>query len=232
MKQDYLDAIDQLVKVPEPPFTTQEEADNKEKAFDQAIAKHSLHGPLVVIEDMTSDGTDEYALSGLTSWDAERSEVTDVEYPINDGEITKYHLDAKAYLIYEKPSGKFLIFETTPTSGENFRVTYTTSHTVSDVTDTILAKDVKPLECLVASYYCAILAAAYASNEDDTIKADSVNHASKRREYQKQAEELFRRYGEHMNLLDDKPKPAYGTANWDFDFMNRWDRLTHPNRYR
>jgi hypothetical protein len=96
--------------------------------------------------------------------------------------------------------------------------------------------DDRAVQKLAASLYCRILAGAYAQDQDSTIRADSVDHSSKRREYEAQSQKYRSEYDEHMGIGkkgEEAPvKPACSTLDWDTTHPSGRDWLTHPRRWR
>ena len=73
---------------------------------------------------------------------------------------------------------------------------------------------------LIASKYCLSIAARYSRTSDSTIRADSVDHISRGREFSDRSKEFMRRYREHMGLDKgyEKDHGIFGKfVNWDTD---------------
>lgn len=228
VKSDYIQAIGELV----PGDYSLGEAE-KIKAIDKALVTHSRNKPRKIAEDVTGAGTHEYALASLTYWEDEFSQVKLVEYPVDDNDEDKDYLEEDDWTIYQKPAGYYLHFlNDTPQATETIRVFYTARHTCTDSACTVPSADEEAVQALAASYFCRMLAAKYAQDQDSTIAADSVDHSSKRREYEAQAKAYRKEYNEHMNIDENRPKPACATADWDVVYPTGWDRLTHPKKQR
>jgi len=209
--------------------------DEKDKAIAKAMQIHSKHRPQEVVKDVTGDGGFDYDLSGkLTSWDDDFSRILVIEYPVDDTDDDKNILEVEAWRTYNHPTnGKELHFlEDTPQTTESFRVTYTARHSCTVSACTVAGADEEAVQALAAALFCKILAAYNAQNEDSTIAADSVDHQSKRREYSAMAKSFMDEYNEHMNIQPGKPKPASATGDWDVNYADGRDRLTHPRRRR
>jgi len=227
-RQDYLTAVDQLVQG-EIPLS---EAD-KILAVDLAVREHSKHRPQEIVEDFDGDGGFDYALSDFSDWEDGFSTIRQVEYPVDDDDETPDILEAADWMIYKKPAGKYLRFlSATPGTEEDFRVTYTALHACTDEDCTVETFDELAVQALAAAYFCDMLAVYYAQSQDSTIGADSVDHASKSRDYAARAKRYRKVYQDHMGITDGKPKPACGVQDQDQNYPWGWDRLTHPRRNR
>jgi len=229
---DYTEAIEVLAPG-EHPVDEAKLQTAREKAVARAMDAHSRHKPVVVVEDVDGDGGFDYALSGLASWEDNFSVIRQVEYPVDDDDETPGILEDNEWAIYEKPSGRVLrMVSSTPQTGESIRVTYTARHacTVSDCS--VDAGDEEAVQSLAASFFCRILSAMHAQDQDSTIDADSVDHAGKRREYEALAKTYRGEYYNHMGIKEGRPKPASHTQDQDVDYPWGQDRLTHPRRRR
>jgi len=231
--QDYYRAMGELVPGTHP--VGQEEQLN---AMNSALALHSKHRPREIVEDIIGYGGFDYALSGLEYWSDGFSRVISVEYPVGDTSPEPNMLEeGDDWSIYRKPSGEVLRFlEHTPDTDESIRVTYTARHGFDqDDVCSVAEADDSAVQKLAAALYCRILAAAYAQSQDSTIQADSVDHSSKRREYEAQAKKYREEYDEHMGIGkagDRSLKPACATQDWDISPAGGRGWLTHDNRQR
>ncbi|MHC1726502.1 MAG: hypothetical protein AB9866_10910 [Syntrophobacteraceae bacterium] len=227
---DYQIAIDALVPGVNLPLGEVE----KNVAINNALRLHSKYKPRKIPEDLPGDGGFDYPVSGLALWINDFSIILQVEYPVNDLVVEDNILEESDWQLYEKPAGSVLRFlSDVPQATENMRITYTTTHVFSlDDVATVADVDEGAVQALAASFYCRQIAAAYAQSQDSTIQADSVDHSSKRREYEAQAVRYRSEYDEHMGINKSGPKGASVTGEWDTDYPGGYDRLTHPRRNR
>uniref|UniRef100_A0A6M3K5W8 Uncharacterized protein n=1 Tax=viral metagenome TaxID=1070528 RepID=A0A6M3K5W8_9ZZZZ len=227
-RQEYIEAISYLVPG-EHPIGESEQI----KAVQKAMNKHSRHRPRIVVEDVDGDGGFDYAVSGLTYWEGDFSVVRTVEYPVDDTDEDADILESEDWQIYETPDGKYLRFlNDTPAATEDMRVTYTARHTCTDDACTVADADEEAVQALAASFFCSMLAAAYAQDGDATIQADVVDHGSKADKYRQMAGDYLKEYHDHMNIRDGKPRPASANQDQDVNYPFGYDRLTHPRRER
>lgn len=227
-RQDYITAIGQLVQGEIP----LDEAD-KILAIDMAVKEHSRHRPRIVVEDEDGDGGFDYAITGLAAWADGFSVIKSVEYPVDDTDETPDVLQDDAWMIYEKPAGKYLRFlEDSPPATEDFRVTYTALHTCTDAVCTIKSIDDEAVQTLAAAYFCEMLATYYAQSQDSTIQADSVDHTSKSRDYAARAKIYRKHYFDHLGIEEGQTPAASITRDQDTWPSWRTDRMTHPRKYR
>lgn len=231
-RADYIEAVSELVPG-DHPVTAADLEKLKVKAVSKAMDHHSRQQPRVVVEDMDGDGGFDYAVSGLASWEDGFSVIRQVEYPVDDDDETPDILQHDEWTIYEKPAGEYLRFlNDTPASTEDFRVTYTARHTCTASACTVAAGDHEAVQSLAAHYFCKMLAAAYALDQDSTIGADSVDHGGRSRKYNDLAKQYLSDYNSHMGIVSGKPRAASVTRDQDKDASWAGDRLTHRRRYR
>ena len=229
---DYREAIVDLVPGSHP-LDASDLVDAQTKAVAKAMDAHSKHRPVTVVEDVAGDGGFDYALADLEDWADGFSVVREVEYPVDDTNETPDILDGADWTIYAKPSGEVLRFlNDKPSTDESLRVTYTARHSCNDEGCTVKAGDEEAVQSLAASFYCKILAAAYALDVDSTIAADTVNQGPRHAAFLKLADQYRGEYNDHMGIQAGKPKPAVAIGDQDVTYPGGADRLTHPGRYR
>jgi len=217
-RQDYITAIGSLVGGELP-------LDESEKilAISMAMKDHSKHRPLVVVEDEAGDGGFDYAVSALASWASGFSVIKTVEYPVDDTDETPDILQDDAWMMYEKPAGKFLRFlEDTPTA----------LHVCTDAACTVDDYDQEAVQSLASAHFCNMLSAYYAQTQDNTISADSVDHSSKGREYAARAKVYRTMYFNHIGIKEGQAAAASVTRDQDKKASWASDKLTHNKKYR
>lgn len=208
--------------------------DEQDKAIAKAMAHHSRNKPLTVVEDIAGADTYKYDLSDMALWDDDFSVISQVEYPVDDTDESKNDLDGDDWRIYRDPTnGLELHFLTdSPATGESARVTYTAQYTCTISGCTVPGADEVAVQSLAAGFFCDILAAAHAQNQDSSIAADAVDQQSKRREYAAQAKAFKAEYYDHLGIKPGQPKPASVVQDQDVNLSSGRDRLTHPRRWR
>ncbi len=85
---------------------------------------------------------------------------------------------------------------------------------------------------LAASLCSGALASIYAHASDSTIGADSVDHRSKSQEFSLRAKIQKQTYLNHIGLKEGEIPPASVTMDYDVNYPDGTDRLTHPRRNR
>jgi len=202
-------------------------------AISQAMKEHSRYRPRIVVEDETGDGGFDYAISDLEHWKSGFSVIKTVEYPVDDDDETPDILEDDQWTIYKKPAGDYLRFlEDTPAATESFRVTYTSYHTCTDAACTVEDYDEEAVQALAAGYFCSMLSAYYAQNQDSTIGADVVDHRSKSQEYAARAKACRAMYFAQIGVAEGKTVAASVTRDQDATPSWQGDGLTHRRKYR
>lgn len=227
-QQDYIAAVGDLV----PGDLPLSESDIS-LAVDLALRAHSRHRPRTIVEDFDGDGGFDYAVSGFSDWAEGFSVIRTVEYPVDDDDQTPDMLQDDEWRVYEKPSGKVLRFlENKPTADEDFRVTYTAMHEFEATVATVEAYDEIAVQSLGAAFFCDMVATYFAQSGDSTIDADSVDHASRSREYAARAKAYRKIYFDHIGVKEGMTPAASVTRDQDKDASWGSAKLTHKPKYR
>jgi hypothetical protein len=228
-RQEYIAEVKKLVPGEHHPIGEPEII----KAVQKAVNTHSKHRPRIVPEEVTGDGGFDYDLEDLAAWVDDFSVMRQVEYPVDDDDPDAEILEDDDWEIFAKSTGKCLRFLAyTPETTEQFRVTYTARHTCTDAACTVAESDDEAVQSLAASYFCQMLATAYATDEDSEIGADKVDDLSKSARYGRMMRVYRAEYNDHMGIKDSKPKPASMNQDQDVTYPTGHDRLTHPRRRR
>lgn len=214
-------------------------------AIDRALERYSQDKPRRIYATASGDGST-YEFSVPTGWVEDVSELLEVHYP--DPPATGQRepnviFDASApnepatVRPLKNASGvtKLRFMEDTPVSGtNNVRFVFTGLHSVhaTDATlTTVYGSDEEALAMLAASVACEMVASKYAETKDAALGVDSVDFRSKSTEYAARARQLLKGYQTHMGIgLDEPPRAASGTADWDQAMIHGGDRLIHRRR--
>ena len=229
---DYRDALVDMVPGSHP-LDPVELLNIQTRAVAKAMAAHSKHRPRPVVEDMVGDGGFDYAVSGLADWVDDFSGIRTVECPVDDSQRGNAILDPDDWQIYEKPAGKVLrLLNEKPLASESMRITYTGHHTCDGSDCTVPSADEVAVQSLAAAFYCRMLAAAYALDQDSTVAADTVNQGPRHKAFLDLSAKFEGEYNDHMGIKPGKPKAAISIRDQDVFYPGGGDRLTHPSRYR
>lgn len=189
-----------------------------------AVKRLSRVEPREVVQDIAGDGSFDYDLPA--PYDPAFSTVLLVEYPA--GEREPSYVDKLDWRIYTAPSGAKLRFlADTPAVGETIRVTHTALHELDGDSTTVPEARQDAVVLLGAGISCEALASHYANTGDSLIGADSVDHASKAKEYSGRAKRFIKMADELL------PVPEQGSVRAASDQTSvAEDRgfLTHPER--
>lgn len=219
--EDYITAVGQLVGGSGLPLGEPE----KIFAIDTAVKQYSGHRPREITEDEAGNTTRDYAISLLAYWTEGFSEITKVQYPVDED------LKDDDWQIVRKPAGLYLRLVDSPAASEIMRIFYEALHTCTDDACTIPTYDEAAVQMLAAALFCEMLAAYFAQNQDSTIAADSVDHKSKSAEYQARAKAYRANYFSHLGIKDGENPAASVTKNQNVD-GSYGDRITHSRRFR
>ncbi len=193
-----------------------------------AIERYSKDRPVLKVEDVTSAGGN--ALPLPAGWETDFSDLQNLEYPLD--QVPPRYVSNEDYYQYISPTGKTINLLTTLSDGEQARMTYTITHTLSLTVDTIPLGDREPVCCLAAASLCDQLAGLYSGDSDSTIQADSVNHQSKASEFAKRANALRKRYLNELGIDAKKNVAAGVVVSTRPTNSQGGQRLTHGRKHR
>lgn len=199
-----------------------------------AVDEHSDNRPYVQYQKADGDASDppDYDLPSAFIWDW--SKVLELEYPT--GNNPRSILDPEDWEIwYDGANTKYQLrfLSYAPTAAEDYQLKYTSRHTLSQDTDTIATQDFNAV-CLLSTSYCyRSLAAKFTQTQDSTMTQDVINYRSKGEEYTTLANKFRSLYYDAIGK-SDKPLPdvSIATKDWDSEFANQVDYLTHTKDYR
>jgi len=193
---------------------------------EQSALHFSKDRPRKMLADITGNGTKVYTLTGtITGWVNRFSYFKKIEYPINSD--PKIYLQSDNYSIYESATDteQLVLKNDSPSASQILRVTFTSNHTFTDVTQTIDDQD-KIAFCLLMAFYGAMaLVSDFLKSNRSSLPNDSVDYSQKSRDMQALADSLFKKYSEIVTGKSEAVK-SYGTYIKDFDMTGRYG-----NRY-
>lgn len=224
MLSDYQTLATELVRDDAGRIVTAE----RDRAIQMAVQRYSKDIERLKVEDVVATGTNTLPLPA--AWEAGASELRSLEYPI--GNVPPSYLSAERYSLYQLPASTIIMLRDAVATGATIRASYTITHVVSTVADTIAVKDREPVACWASALLCDQLAAFYSGGSDSTIQADSAPGQSRAQEYSARARALRKRYLDELGI-DDKRNVAAGTVvNLNATDSRGGDRLTHQAGYR
>ncbi|MEJ1353094.1 MAG: hypothetical protein RPU13_13875 [Candidatus Sedimenticola sp. (ex Thyasira tokunagai)] len=197
-----------------------------DQAIGLAVSRYSKDRPYIQVEDVSAEGP--HTLTLPTAWVPGFSEIQELEFPI--GNFPASYINDS--LLYQSPDGEEIRVADSLTVGVQVRVNFSVFHTLTDIADTVPLGDREALASYAAAALCDQLSSHYANSSDSTIQADSVDHASKSREWAGRARALRKRYFDELGV-DDRRNAAAGVVV-DLDMQNSQggDRLFHKGRWR
>jgi hypothetical protein len=209
---------------------------NMDECIQQAVEEHSNYRPYIQSDDISGDGSDppDYALHAdfFVDW----SKVLMLEYPT--GNNPRSLLDPEDWEIYYNGTAwRVRFLSSAPATGETARMLFTSLHTLTQDTDTLISTGRKndfAAVCILSAAYCYdSLAAKFTQTQDPTMNQDVINYRTKGEEYNTLCNKMRKRYFALIGK-SDKPQPeiAVATKDWDSEFAGQVDYLTHPKTYR
>lgn len=225
MLSDYQTLVIDLVRDDAGKVVTAE----RDRAIALAVARYTKDRARGKVEDVTP--TDANTIPLPSAWETDVSELVSLEHPI--GDVPPTYLLAERYYLYKGPSSTVIkAIDGVAVSTGSVRVSYTISHVLTTIADSIPTEDREPVACFAAAIVCDQLAALYSGNTDSTIQAAAMNNQPKSNEYAARARSLRKRYFDELGV-DDKRNVAAGVVVKleRHDSLGN-DRLTHPRRYR
>jgi hypothetical protein len=200
----------------------------RDRAIQLAVQRYSKDIERVKVEDKVVTNGNTLALP--SAWEADASELRSLEYPI--GMVPPAYLSNERYGLYQNPTAIVIMLLDAVAAGASIRVTYTITHVVSTVADSIPVKDREPVSCWAAALLCDQLAAFYSGGSDSTIQADSSPGQTRAQEYSARAKTLRKRYLDELGIDDKRNVAAGAVVNLNATDSQGRDRLTHPARFR
>ncbi len=190
---DYLEKLDQVLQ------DTNEELDPdiREALVNEAVKMYSAYRPLEKVDRVTGD--DSYTYDLPTDWEDGFSSIKSIEYPAD--EQTPTILAESTYQVYRSDTGlKLRFLVATPSTLEDYLITYFIRHSVAAGAGTIPESDVDAVVNLIASLACTAIGRKYNQDEGgDTIDVGSEKWRNALR-YTEKAKELMDLYLQFMGL--------------------------------
>lgn len=197
-------------------------------AISSAVARYSQDRPRRKIEDLA--GVSGRLLALPAAWQADFSELQNLEYPIGDMPPTL--IEADRWSLYDEPAAqKIMLLDSLP-AASTVRATFTIRHTLDSGADTIPLQHREACAKYAASLLCDQLASYYANEGDATIAADATRNQPKSEAYRSRARDYRKQYQDAVGVDDKTAAPAGVVVNLhSYDSQGR-DFLQHPRRFR
>ncbi len=177
------------------------------RAITQAVVRYSADRPRNTVEDVTAPGGSMLPLP--SGWEPEVSDLKSIEAPV--GLVPPAFLPDQGFWLYSAPDGVKIMMATAQPQGRQVRISYSISHVLSDLEDTIPAGDREAVSAYAASLLLEQLANLHTNDGDTTIKADSVDRRSKGEQYAARARAQKKRYQELLGLGEKPAQTSAGT---------------------
>ena len=200
----------------------------RDQALASAVTRYSNDQPNEKVEDVISSGGQYINLP--PGWQANFSELNSIEFPV--GDVPPSYLESGAYGLYNAPGGKQIMVRSSLISGDTVRMSYSIEHVVDATADTPKKVHREAIASWAAALLCDQLASYYSGDSDSTIQADSVEHASKARDFAARARTLRKFYLDTLGIDPKKNLAAGVSVDWDKPNSRGNDGLTHNRRFR
>ncbi len=202
----------------------------RDAAIADAVLRYSMDRPRVAVADLVAPGGTQMPLP--SDWSTTISLVQRVEFPI-DAEPPQY-LDPRSVYLYAMPSGLTLRYVVPLASGSTIRLTYTTVHELTALSDTIPRAHASAIVSLAAAVLCGQLAAYYATEGAPTIAADTTDHIGKTERYRARERDLRAEYARIVGVPDRAKTLKGASAVVELPSRDAFGdrRLFHPPQRR
>lgn len=192
-------------------------------AIRQAVERYSTDRPRHLVEDLTAAG----ALLNLpTGWQADFSELSQLEYPV--GRVPPTLIAGDRWSLYASPNGIKIMLLDGATGA--VRATFTAKHVVSTTEDTVPSSDREAVAKYAAALLCEQLASFYASDTDSTIHADAAPGQTRSQAHLSMAREFRKQYQNAIGVTDRTSTPAGQTVQLKHQDSFGYPPLFHPRR--
>lgn len=200
----------------------------RDQALASAVTRYSSDQPDEKVEDVVSAGGQYIDLP--PGWQANFSVLNNIEFPI--GDVPPNYLESGAYGIYNAPGGRQVMVRSSLLADDTVRMSYTIEHIVDATYDTPKSIHREAIASWAAALLCEQLASYYSNDGDNVIQADSVDHASKARDFAARARVLRKFYLDTLGVDPKKNIAAGAVVDWDRPNSRGNDGLTHNRRNR
>ncbi|PCJ88607.1 MAG: hypothetical protein COA54_02500 [Thiotrichaceae bacterium] len=204
------------------------EVADRDQALLSAVIRYSNDKPDEEVEDVVVAGGQSINLPA--GWQANFSSLKNIEFPI--GNVPPRYLESGAYGIYNAPGGKTVMVRNSLTANDTVRMVFTVKHIVDAVNETPPDIHREAIACWAAALLCEQLASYYSGDSDSLIQADSVDHASKARDFAARARTFRKFYFDTLGIDPKKNVAAGVVVDLDMADSRGGNRLTHSRRFR
>lgn len=179
--------------------------EQRSQAIALAVTRYASDRPRVLVEDFAGVGG---AFLPLPSgWTEGVSAVQSIQSPPDA--VPPRFVDG--WSLDQGLDGRRIRLGASLASGALVRIAYTAPHVVDDTTDTIPVTDREAVANWAAALLLDALANSFAGDRSPTINADTVDHASKSRDFASRAKAARQLYLDHLGI-DPKRNSAAGVV--------------------
>jgi len=203
-------------------------------AISDAIRQFNHDKSLIIVKDITGDGTQDYDLPD--DFKKGFSDIISVEHPADENPPVLRQRDDD-WFVYEDPTKsstaqlRLRFKESTPTSSETIRVTMMTTHTVNETSSTLNQSDFMGVVYKTLNLLFLSLSARFSQAVESTITADGVDRQGQVQNFLFMAERFETRYRQ-ISGAGDGVKAAQALGEIDIRFSHGEDFIWHPTRTR
>ena len=201
---------------------------DRDQALLSAVIRYSNDKPDKEVEDVVAAGGQYIDLPA--GWQDNFSSLKNIEFPI--GNVPPTYLESGAYGIYNAPGGDNVMVRSSLAANDTVRMAFTVKHIVDGANDTPPDIHREAIACWAAALLCEQLASYYSGDSDSLIAADSVDHASKARDFAARARTFRKFYFDTLGIDPKKNTAAGVVVDLDMSDSRGGNRLTHGRRFR
>ena len=207
----------------------------RNQAIRQALGLHAQNVPANKFQYVT--GTTNDTVKTPTGWADEVSQISVLEYPIN--QRPPVFLEEEDFQVIQTPTAstayRILFINSVPSSTALVGVRFSAPHYlgVTAAQNTIPDSHIDAVANLAAHIACTQLSAFYSQQGDNLISADSVNNQQKTPNYL-QLSKVFMNYYTKFFKIDEAGFTRAASINIDIDRKFQWgsDFFYHNKRWR
>ncbi|SBW12002.1 conserved hypothetical protein [uncultured Alphaproteobacteria bacterium] len=179
-------------------------AEDRDQAIALAVTRYAADRPRTLVVDVAAGGA---FLALPAGWVEGVSSISGIECPPDA--VPPRPIDG--WCVEQGLDGRRIRLPYSPAADATVRIAFTAPHVVDETTDTIPAVDREAVANWAAALLLDALSNRFAGDRTPTIASDSVDHASKTRDFAARARTARQLYLDHLGI-DPKRNNAAGVV--------------------